>query len=27
VIISIDVPKDIPKDKAKLFENLAKEGF
>jgi len=27
VIISVEVPKDIPKDKVKLFEELAKEGF
>ncbi len=27
VIISVEIPKDVPKDKAKLFEKLSKEGF
>jgi DnaJ-class molecular chaperone len=27
VIISVEIPKDIPKDKVTLFENLAEEGF
>jgi hypothetical protein len=27
VIISVEIPKDIPKEKINLFEKLAKEGF
>ncbi len=27
VIISVEIPRDVPKDKTKLFEKLGKEGF